>query len=376
MTRRWLQPKRWWQVIKYALLTGLIGTVVSVTAFLLAAHAAQKDFQTIDDPIAPDQAARIAATPKYQRDEDATYLTFTEWYLVFNPQEYAQYLGTQPPSGFPYFRAIGQIWSGYSQTYGIAQKHYRFNPGYNLMLAVIGTSSTVEFGIKGVYENTVGRVSEWTAGGATTSEDVYAARIAKEYGDFVPNLPWFEYPFGRAFKELWSTNDFFGPHFVRKCERKFFLSLEYGFKTVYAAVIRAASRSIFGVAETEVYASAHAIGETSFARPGVRRVQELGDRRWILTVPHYQGFTDTVPLLARDGVEFEEIAGNNEIMLTLIAPASWRYDLSAGKPLFTMTLLTGRDTQRVAVQVPVKSLGTVLREMDAKHLRLEHLFDY
>jgi hypothetical protein len=41
-----------------------------------------------------------------------------------------------------------------------------------------------------------------------------------------------------------------------------------------------------------------------------------------------------------------------------------------------MTLLTGSDAQRVAVQVPVKSLGDVLREMDARHLRLEHLFDY
>ena len=75
------------------------------------------------------------------------------------------------------------------------------------------------------------------------------------------------------------------------------------------------------------------------------------------------------------GAEFEEIAGNDEIMLTLISPAGWTYDLAGGKPLFTMKLLTG-DAQRVAVQVPVKSLGGLLREMDARHLRLEHLFDY
>jgi hypothetical protein len=28
------------------------------------------------------------------------------------------------------------------------------------------------------------------------------------------------------------------------------------------------------------------------------------------------------------------------------------------------------------LQVPVQSLGAVLREMDAKGLRLEHLYDY
>lgn len=83
-----------------------------------------------------------------------------------------------------------------------------------------------------------------------------------------------------------------------------------------------------------------------------------------------------MPSLALDGIEFEEIAGNDEIMLTLIAPAGWRYDLPAGHPLFAMPLLTGAESKRIAVQVPVKSLGSVLRAIDARGFRLEHLFDY
>jgi len=355
---------------------GLLGAAATVIVFLSAAHFAQAKFQPVTEPVSPAHAARIKATPQYQRDEDATYLTFPEWYLVFQPQEYAQHLAARPPSGFPYFRATGQMWDGYVQVYGIARKHYPFNPGYNLMLGVICTSSTIEFLIKGLYENTLGRLSEWTAGGQRTGEDDFAARVAREYGDFVPTRPWFEFPFGARFTELWATNDLFGPHFIRKCERKFFLSLEYGIKTPYAAIIRGASHSVYGVADTEVYASAHDIGAKSLDRPGVRRVEQLGERQWIFTVPHYQGFTDTVPLLARDGVEFEEIAGNDEIMLTLIAPWEWAYDLAAGRPLFSMAQLTGSATKRVAVQVPVKSLGAVLREIDAKGLRVEHLFDY
>jgi len=375
MKRVLLAGKFVWRLVKIVAGGLLLLAVVAVPAFLLAARFAQQDFQPVSDPLAPEVAARITATPKYQRDEDATYLTFTEWYLVFNPQEYAQHLATDQPSRFPYFRAIGQLWDGYVQTYGITQKHYPFNGGYNLMLVVIGVSSTVEFGIKGVYENTVGRLAEWTAGGETTAEDLLAAQVAKEYGHFIPTRPWFEFPFGSKLRALWADTGFFGPHFLRKCERKFFLSLEYGVKTPYAAIIRAASHSVYGVADTEVYLSGHEIGEASLARDGVRRVQELGPQRWIFTVPHYQGFTDTLPQLARDGAEFEEIAGNDAIMLTLISPAGWTYDLAGGKPLYTMKLLTG-DAQRVAVQVPVKSLGTVLREIDARHLRLEHLFDY
>lgn len=374
---RWLfQWRNLWRLVKWGFLLGLTVTVVSVAAFLLTARTKQRDFRPVSTTIAPEHAARIAATPHYQRDEDSTYLTFPEWYLVFQPQEYARHLATQPPSRFPYGRSIAQMWGGYAEVFGLTQQHYKFNSGYNLMLVVICTSSTVEFVIKGAYENTVGRVSEWTAGGRLTSEDKFAAQVAKEYGELIPNWPWFEFPFGRKFKELWTTNDLFGPDFIRKTERKAFLSLEYGIKTVYAAVIRKASRSVYGVADTEVYLSAHDVSTAALARKGVRAVQELGADRWILTVPHYQGFTDTVPLLARDGVQFEEIGGNDEIMLTLVAPAAWRYDLSAGKPLFSMALLTGEAAQRIAVQVPARDLGAVLREMDAKGLRLEHLFDY
>lgn len=40
--------------------------------------------------------------------------------------------------------------------------------------------------------------------------------------------------------------------------------------------------------------------------PGVRAVAPLGPEHWIFTVPHHQGFTDTVPQLARRGAQFQE----------------------------------------------------------------------
>lgn len=358
------------RALKYAVVAALIVLTVGVPVFLLAARSAQKDFVPVLAPLSPEQA-----TPHYQRDEDATYLTLTEWYLVFNPQEYAAHLAAERPSRFPYFRAIGQLWYGYCQTYGIAQKHYRFNPGYNLMLVVIGGSSTVEFGIKGVYENTVGRFFEWTAGGEFTPEDRFAAQVAREYGEFIPHSPWFEYPFGQAFRALWTTHDIFGPNFLRKCERKFFLSLEYGIKTIYAALIRLASGSIYGQADNEVFASVQNGSAAALEMPGVRKVEELGQGAWTVAVPHYQGFTDTVPVLARAGVDFLEIAGNDEIMVTLVAPPEWEYSLTTGAPLFSMHTLHG-DGKRIAVQVPVRVLGAFLREVAQEKIRLEHLFDY
>ena len=355
---------------------GLVATIVITGGCVVTSHKAANRFHPVNDPVSSEHRALIASIPKYQRPESGTYLTFPEWYLVFNPQEYAQSLAQHPPSRFPYFKSIDQLWTGYAEVYGATKRTYPFDPGKHLMVMVISTSSTVEFTIKGVYENTVGRLSELSAGNHRTSEDDYAAQVAKDYGDFIPTLPWFEFPFGHKLTKLWSQNRFFGRHFPRKLERKFFLSLEYGVKSLYAGVIRLASHAVYGVADTEVYATVHDIPENAFDNPNVKKIKSLSDGSFVITVPHYQGFTDTIPLLARQGVQFDDIAGNDEILLTIIASADWTYDLAAGNQLFTMELLSDTDSKRVAIQAPVKSLGALLREIETKHLRIEHLYDY
>jgi hypothetical protein len=366
----------WRKLLFRGLAAAMVAAVMATAGCFAVSSQAQRDFRPVNEPLTPEQSAFAAETPKYLRPESATYLTFPEWYLVFNPQDYGQFLHTHPPSEFPYFTSIGQLWNGYAQVAGIANRHYPIDYGNHLMLAVIGTSSTGEWIIKGVYENSVGRIFEWVGGGAHTPEDAYAADVATDYGNFVPTRPWFEYPYGHAFTGLWSKTDFFGPHFLRKGERKFFLSVEYGVKFLYAGVIRLASHAVYGVADTEVYLSAREIPEAAFAIPGVKKIRTLSDGLSVITVPHYQGFTDTLPLLARQGVQFSEVAGNDEMLVTFIAPAAWTYNLSAGHPLFTMELLGGQPLKRVAIQAPVKSLGNILREIEAQGLRLEHLFDY
>jgi hypothetical protein len=347
---------------------------VALIAFLISASRAQQDFKTISEARTAEHEAEIDRTEHYRRPEEATYLSYPEWYLVSNPQEYAQFLHHERPSGFPYARSICQFWNSYAQVYAIAQRHYPFNAGEHLMVAVIGTSSTIEWIIKGAYENTIGRLFELLAD-EQTSEEKYAAEVARDYGDFIPTQPWFDFPFGEKFKGLWTTADFFGSHFPRKCERKLFLSLEYGVKTLYAGVIRLASHSVYGVADTEVYALVTHL-PAALTTPQVKLVRQVADGTAIISVPHYQGFTDTVPVLARDGVDLLEVAGNDEILMTIVAPAGWNYDLGAGKPLFTMQLLNGSEFKRVAIQAPIRSLGSMLREIDSKKLRVEHLFDY
>lgn len=148
-----------------------------------------------------------------------------------------------PPSGFPFFCAIGQYWNGYCCVYGLNRGRYPANPGGHVMLAVIGSSFSVEYLIRGIYESTIGRLTEWFSSNEPVEEDRYAYRVARAYADFVHLRPFYEFSFWRRFKGLWHNTSFWGRHPIRKWERKAFLSLDYGIEAFYCSLIEIAQAS-------------------------------------------------------------------------------------------------------------------------------------
>lgn len=328
-----------------------------------------------DPPYAPPLVLELEATiPGYKRAEESTYLTLLEWYQVFSYQEYGDFIDDGRPSRFPYFSAIGQSWGMYCEAYGRTEGAYPFNAGNHLMLSVIGVSFSLEYAAKGVYEHTIGWLTQFIS--HTTPEDRYAAATAQDYGRFIETEPWYAYPFGRKAVGVWKENDFFGDDFVRKLERKVFLTYEYGFKAGYAFVIRGATQTIFGPPPSEDYLWVENVSADQFSIEGVRKVRDLGNASYIIVLPHYQGFTDIVPVLARNGVRFVDIAGNDEIVLTVLAPEGWTYDLSEGEGLYSQVVLTQPDLRRLVVRAPVEGLHAVLVDLETRGVRVEHLFDY
>ena len=111
-------------------------------------------------PISPEREAIIAQLSDYPRLEEQSYLTLPEWYIVYSADEYAAFITKNRPSQFPYFQAIGQYWGSYYGMCAVTRGRSPFNSGYHLALAVIGTSFTVENLLKGVYENSIGWLTE------------------------------------------------------------------------------------------------------------------------------------------------------------------------------------------------------------------------
>ncbi len=311
------------------------------------------------------------------RPEVSTYLSYPEWFIVYSSDEYAQFLAQNRPSRFPYFGSIHQYWSNYCKVYAITKARHEFNAGDHLMLFVIGWSYSAEYAAKGVYENTIGRLSEIFGKYPATEEDIYAGKVAKNYVDFIRLRPFYEYNFAGAFSHLWTDNNFFGPHFARKLERRIALSLEYGVKTIYCKLIGIGSHSVYGVESVDTYVIANNVSDAIFSsHPEIEKIKALGPKKYLMIIPRYQPFTDLVPRLAKQGVEFLEIAGNREIFMTALVPSNVQYLPPAGQVVFQTNILTNPSKKRIALSVPVEVLSQVLPQLMSSGGIVEHIYDY
>jgi hypothetical protein len=310
--------------------------------------------------------------PGYARPEESTYLTFPEWFIVYSSEEYANFLERGRPSAFPYAASIAQFWSTYCDVHALTSGAYGFNWNNHVMIWVIGVSYSLELAIKGIYENTKGRLAELF--GTDTDEDRFAYQVNREYVSFIYDYPWYLFPYADKLQELREI-PLFGKNQLRKWERRSILHLELWLKMVYGAVIKWSTRTAYGAAPTEIYATVTNPQGSVFEDARVKRIREF-DGQVIIQIPRYRQFTEIVPALARTGVQFTDIAGNDEIFLTVLAPRGWTYGFQEGKVLFSMDILTAPDFKRVALLVPVKSLHVILPRLEDERVKIEHLYDY
>ncbi|WP_227747168.1 hypothetical protein [Paraburkholderia franconis] len=318
--------------------------------------------------------------PEARRDTEQTLLTFPEWYLVHSPAEYARVVAQRPAHRFPFIAQTEQLWSTYrTVTEEQIRDRYPLNLGYHLMILVIATSTTVEYTLRAVYENTVGRASWLLGGGRPTDEDRYGAKAAQDYVDFIRQEPWYLFDFWSQLKHLWTDVPLFGPGLVRKWERRYELTTEYAIKAVYGKLIEKATRATYTPAlmTTDVVVDRLPQGWTPPARVSVQ--QRLPDGRVLLSLPRYFDFRIAATALARQGLRIDDIAGNGAstpILVTVWAGNDTKLSAGYWRVLFEQPLTLPAQTRRIALLMPVGRLSTFLVQASAMGLTVEHVYDY
>lgn len=315
-----------------------------------------------------------AEIPGYQRPEASTYLTYPEWAIVYAAREYAGFVAERRESGFPYWAYVGRFWQDYA-TMIRASSAYPFNGEYHLMLVVIGTSHTIEHVLQWAYENSVGRLSEWTSG-QPVAADRYLAGTAAEYAAFLDQVPWYEFPYAEKRAGLFDLARPDGDDPIRTVERRAAYGLAYSIKQGYAELIRSGLAASSAPAELDIHVWAKgAVGEAVRGEADTALERDFGADGAVFVTKRYQVFTEMIPRLVARGVTFVEIGGNDDILVTVLSNDA--IEAPAGTALlFSYEVPAEPGLRRTGLVARVDALHTAIPALTAKAARLEHVYDY
>jgi hypothetical protein len=326
------------------------------------------------DAAAGDRTWHTALLPEETRNEVDSYITYPEWSIVYAYDDFAAATRRGSESDFHYLESIRSFWTSLCAVKRVAPQHGQVALDYNAMLYVIGPSFTAEMSAKSLYENTIGALTAWIRGPTRTPEDEFALSVADDYAHFLRQTPWFAYPFFDTLKRFWTEVPLTGGNPVRKIERRIGLSIEYGFKTIYAKAIGI----LAGVSPAALRIRSAVVGlETSdiAAEPRIVFIRKSGNLS-IIETPRYQTLTEILHGLAERGREVSEIAGNRNILVTVLSPQCAPLALEEFKTLFTVPIQANPGWCRHALDVRVPRLTFLFRSLAQTKNEVEHVFDY
>lgn len=311
------------------------------------------------EPVAYDPLVGV----EWQRPEGRTLLTYPEWHIVHAYADYAEVIHTGDPQDYGFLSAIGGFWSSTCALSQASGPHGGFPWETKQMVYTIGVSFTAELALKAAYEETVGRLFVALRGPSHAPLDDLSARQAADYAVFLQQVPWYKWDFTRDAEALEAA----ATDALRDRERRWALGVEYRAKAAYAKVIEAAVAAV-GADQLRLRAVVSGVSETALAAlPEVQVIETLPEGV-VIEAPRYRAFTRLAEQIAADGGGFVEIAGNDDILLTVITaepdfPGAVHSFARQGNPGF-----------RHLVLVPVADLAGVLRKLPEG--ALEHIHDY
>lgn len=314
----------------------------------------------------------IITDQNHQRVEANSYLTYPEWHIVFAYEGLAKVLETRDEHAFGYSKSVFEFWNSVCALNQVANEHGGGDFNTRATIHTIGVSYTLEMAAKALYEETIGRLFALIRGDEKTPQDIYAAKMAKDYAGFLHQVPWYKYDFDKSTGELWNlpTTDT-----LRGWERRLALGGEWKAKTAYAKVI-AGMVEATGVAKLTIRSVVAGILPSELANIEGVEIIDASPNYVIIETPRYRAFTHILEKIILLGGQIVEIAGNDDIMLSVIAPVEAAQTALKNGKVITRLARDGYNDERLLVETKVKSLSPLFQELQQQNLQLEHVYDY
>ena len=340
----------------------------------------------IEGTCSPASNASAAATPAqalpaideqgYRRKLDNTYFTFAEWYIVYSFEDFGRFLDSSSESHFNYLGHILGFWRSFCTINRAMPPAAESRSEVKTMIYVIGISYSAEYAIKGLYENTVGRVFEWIRGETRTPQDEFGRAVLQDYAAFLYTIPWYKYPFREKLDGLMVISAP-TPSNLRTRERDFALGTEYFVKIGYAALIQKVLDAGGDDEPRDIMFVVAALPPEVLAKePRIKPIRPLNPQWQLVQAPRYKALTEILQGLLDQGFGLAEIAGNHDILVTVIAPDTARLDIKDTTELFSLQLDARPGFRRAGLKAGIDRLVDINRELKAKGASIEHFYDY
>ncbi len=292
-------------------------------------------------------------------------MTYPEWHIVHAYEDYAEVIREGDPHEFGYLSSIRGFWSSLCTLSETSHSYGEIDTPTKQMVYVIGVSFSAELALKALYEETIGRLFAGLRGADHAPTDKLSARHASNYAEFLQQVPWYKWRFREDAEELGTVNS----DTLRDKERRLALGLEYKAKAAYADVI---AQAVAGTGADQltlrmIVANGSRAKLESYDNVKIIETVKQGI---VIETPRYRALTKILQMMSSDGLNFVEIAGNNNILFTAISENG---DLD--RSIASMQR-QGFDDYRHLIVVEVTELAEQLRQLKQSGIILEHIHDY
>ena len=312
----------------------------------------------------------------YRRKENNTFFTFPEWYIVYSFEDFGRFLDRSSESHFNYFGHILGFWRSFCTINRAVPATGESLADVKTMIYVIGVSYSTEYAIKGLYENTIGRVFEWIRGETRTPQDQYARAVLQDYAAFLYTVPWYKYPFREKLDGLMAISAP-TPSPLRTWERDFALGTEYFLKVGYASLIqKALDASNDDEPRDIMFVVATLPTELLAKEPRIKPIRTLTPRWQLVQAPRYKALSEILQSLLDQGFGLAEIAGNHDILITVIAPDAAKLSIKDTAELFSLELDAKPGFRRAGLKARIDRLVDISRDLKSRGAVIEHFYDY
>ena len=311
----------------------------------------------------------------YFRKEEQTILTVPEWYMVFNPKEYADYLESgKNPSDFPFYASINEYWKLYDRSQMLVSEAYPKNEEYNTMLKVIGVSITMEYTGKMIYENTIGKFFSWFANDTISEQEKNIMKAQRAYSEFIYHTAWYEFEFIPWIYKVWKTTGTNNASWLRTWERTLFFTIEFSFKALYAQLIEWAAKMSYEEPVSDIYLIVSSKDSFS-STENLKIIKEQGAKK-LLGITRWGAFTKTILELSDKDLVIDEIGGNDEIVVSVLMNKAEEIDFKNSELLYKSSVVTDDKIKRMVYLINVNQLLPFVQNAKNKTIEVEHIFDY